>query len=630
MPARRPVVLASIAMGLVAAPQVAHAAPTESLTNPLIEASNCTFCHDFENPVAQIADPPVSPYRSWQGSMMANAARDPVFWAGIGVADQDAPGTTDLCIRCHSPRAFVEGNGAATTIDELTPQQQAGVECELCHRAMEDPGVPAGNAAYTLDDTLVNGVVPRRGPWDFTDGVEVPPHPFLTDGYLGTSRLCGTCHDVTTSAERVDDMGNGLGVPFNEQRTYREWTNSAYGTPGPDFASCQDCHMPALPDVAGCFAHSAQGITHATGGRRHDLLGANRFMIGLLKQEYGSAGANTVFDIYYDNAMAQMANFLQTAASLDVVTPSEVDLAAGLDGITVTVTNNTGHKLPSGYSEGRVMWIEVLGTYDGEVVYSSGAWDQTAGIEQDPQLHTYEAIGEEWATGTEFHLLLNNHWVVDSRIPPLGLLPDMETDPVGDRYELQMDGTWPNFDEHSYAFDGLPDLADATPADPDDDVLELTVRLRYLINTPEYVDFLAGSGTEAGNHVGMLFDTAGGSVPEILVEQTLAIPITGFGAVAGTTGGATTSGGASTTSGGATTGVDSTASDPTTVSGDGTGAETSATGSTTTGEAADDGDGGGCGCRSGGTGGSVLWMLPFGLVGLRRRRKRPANLQRSM
>ncbi len=592
-------------------PRSAVAVPTQpgELVNPMLPPDNCVFCHDFDNPAPAAAEPAWSPVRTWSGTMMANASRDPVFWAGVGVANQDAPGETILCVRCHSPRAFLEGNGNATTMEELTVDQQSGVECEVCHRAMEDVGVPPGNAQYTIDDVFGVGVVPRRGPWDYSDGVALPLHDWLYDPYISSSRLCGTCHDVTTSVERVDDAGIGMGTPFNEQRTYSEWVNSAYAQP-PMETTCQDCHTPEVPDIAGCFQNSAAGETHATGGVRHDLLGANTFMLELLKSEYGSSGTNDVQDIYYDTAIAQSANFLATAATVEVTGPSDVDLTAGLSGIDVTVTNNTGHKLPSGYSEGRVMWIEVLAEYNGQRVYSSGAWDQTTGIEDDAQIRRYEAIAEEWATGTEFHLLLNNYWVVDNRIPPLGLTQDVETDPVGNRYTLQGDGTWPNFDTHSYAFGPDDVVFDETPDDETDDELLVTVRLRYLINTPEYIDFLANSGTDAGMHVGMLFDTAGGAVPTTLAEQTLSIPIVGFGAegpppgtsTGSSTGDSTTSDGPTTTTSadGSSGGPMATTTNPST-SGDGSSGDGTST------DGGDD-DGGGCnGCRTGGTGAGAPW-----------------------
>lgn len=605
-------------------PSASGAAPTQpgQLVNPITPATNCEFCHGYENALADELEPEYAPLRTWQGSMMANSARDPVFWAGVAVADGDSPGDTILCVRCHSPRAFLEGNGSATSFDQLTSDQQLGVECELCHRMMDDGVTGPGNAQYVIDDQVVGFNVPRRGPWSYDDGVPEPPHTYLPDSYLGTSRLCGTCHDVTTNTERVDDAGVGMGMGFNEQRTYSEWLGSAYAAPGPDFRSCQDCHMPAVADKPGCSSNL--NFPHATGGRRHDLVGANRFMVELMKSEYGSAGANLIADRFFDNTLAAMDALLPTAATLEVQGPAEVDLVEGLSDLVVTVTNDTGHKLPSGYSEGRVMWLEVVAEYGGEVVYGSGRWDPATGIEEDPQLRTYRAIGERWSDGTTLHLLLNDHWQEDTRIPPRGLLPSVQTDPVGDRYALQPDGTWPHFDTHGYAFPGAPEIADVTPEDDTDDALRVTVRLRYLINSPEYVDFLANEAGDAGAHVATLFELAGGAPALVVTEQTLAIPIVHFGATAGTggtdsSGGVGTSGEAtSSTSGGPVPPTDSTGQPPpagTTGPGGTTGSEGDAT-------AASDGGGEGCGCRSPGRGGPAGSWLPWVVLGLGATRRR--------
>ena len=158
----------------------ASAAPTQpgELVNPLYLPEQCAFCHGYSNAAADLDEPTYSPFNTWQGTMMANAARDPVFWAGIAVAEQDDPSETHVCVRCHSPRAFLDGNAEVTRIQDLQPGQEEWIECEFCHRISEDPGVPAGNAQYTISDTLgVDGNnVPRHGPWDYSDGVPEPPH----------------------------------------------------------------------------------------------------------------------------------------------------------------------------------------------------------------------------------------------------------------------------------------------------------------------------------------------------------------------------------------------------------------------------------------------------------------------
>ena len=98
---------------------------------------------------------------------------------------------------------------------------------------------------------------------------------------------------------------------------------------------------------------------------------------------------------------------------------------------TVRVVNETGHKLPTGYPEGRRMWLTVH-AYDarGRVVFSSGNYTPATGVlAADPALKVYEAkqgltpelaaaLGQ--AAGETFHFARNNTTVKDNRIPPRG------------------------------------------------------------------------------------------------------------------------------------------------------------------------------------------------------------------
>ncbi|TPV97050.1 MAG: hypothetical protein B7733_01500 [Myxococcales bacterium FL481] len=503
--------------------------PTEpgDLSNPLAPAQDCADCHVFLNPPQHIAEPDYAPWM-WQGSMMANAARDPVFWAGVAIAHQDAPGETQLCIRCHSPQAFLAGRGDAIAIDELEPGDFEGIGCDLCHRMVES-NAPLGNASYAIDDEGVDGKVARRGPWAYTDDVELP-HAWSDDlSFLGSSELCGTCHDVTTTRERVDEEGEGMGMPFNEQRTYREWLNSAYAQEGDSFRSCLDCHMPAVADVAGCKAHANDGLFHAEGGRRHDLTGANLGGLEVLRRAYGIDGTGEVDDYYYEFTMDRAHELLSTAAELDVTFPDAVDLREGVESLAVTVTNTTGHKLPSGYAEGRVMWLEVIVQTGEQVIYSSGRWDEAEQhIEDDAQVRRYEAIAVDFDTGTEFHLLRNNHWERDTRLPPRGLIEDVETDPVGDRYAIE-DGAWSHVDQVEYRFDAAA-LPDPTP-DDDDEAL-IRVRLLYLLNTPEYIAFLEANNetNAAGAHVAEAYADPTVNPPVLLAQAETTVPLLGWDA----------------------------------------------------------------------------------------------------
>jgi MYXO-CTERM domain-containing protein len=516
------VALAALA---TASPRRAGAAPTESLQNQLTYDFMCEACHTYaNNPMAQDL-PPHAP-GAYAGTLMANAARDPVFWAGVALAADDAPGETEDCVRCHAPRAFLEGRGDAIASDELIPPDFDSVTCEVCHRAIDDGETPAGNARYVLDDVLVDGEPPRRGPWGYTgpDDPPLPPHPIVQDlEFLPSSRLCGTCHDVTTGRERVDDQGVGMGVDFNEQRTYSEWLGSAYAQPGEDFRSCQDCHMALVEaPAAGCLEYESLGYYQA-GARRHLLLGANAQALRIIADNSPGADVDAI-----ETTLELFDDFLAGAASLEVEFPASVDLQAGLDALPVRVTNQTGHKLPTGYSEGRVMWLEVQASYAGELVWSSGLWDGAA-IEDDAQVRRYEAIAERWSDGIRNHLLLNDHWLLDTRIPAKGASPNPETDPVGDRYALQPDDTWPHYDEHSYGF-GPAQIADQTPEDAGDDELDLQVRLLYLINEQSYLDQLRDDNVvnEAGQAVWDMVLEDGGPQPVVLATAAASVPLTGL------------------------------------------------------------------------------------------------------
>ena len=105
---------------------------TQSLEVLAIESSdNCMGCHGF-------FDLATEPYRVWNGSMMSQAGRDPLFWAAMAIAEQDFEGSGDLCIRCHSPSGWLEDRSVPTDGSGLDPVLDGdGVECMLCVQKLE-------------------------------------------------------------------------------------------------------------------------------------------------------------------------------------------------------------------------------------------------------------------------------------------------------------------------------------------------------------------------------------------------------------------------------------------------------------------------------------------------------------
>jgi len=109
--------------------------PNQGVT---LEAPNrCFNCHGGYNQA-------VEPGYNWLGSMMAQAARDPIFWACLTVAAQDSiwaigtPNAVDLCERCHFPQGWLAGRSDPPNASAMIGSDFDGIHCDACH-AQWDP-----------------------------------------------------------------------------------------------------------------------------------------------------------------------------------------------------------------------------------------------------------------------------------------------------------------------------------------------------------------------------------------------------------------------------------------------------------------------------------------------------------
>src|SRR5262249_130000 len=130
------------------------------------------------------------------------------------------------------------------------------------------------------------------------------------------------------------------------ERTFSEWELSSFAGMG-ESGNCQSCHMPQFTDAA------QVGIIGPTrsSGPTHDLMGANTWIPDTLE---------TFWSGFVDGdalaaGKARAQEHLTQAASLTVSTMAGVGEVVA----SVRVTNLTGHKLPTGYPEGRRMWLHV-------------------------------------------------------------------------------------------------------------------------------------------------------------------------------------------------------------------------------------------------------------------------------
>lgn len=519
------------------------------ITNSILPINNCKNCHQ-----GTVTDSTYLPYPSWAGSMMANSTRDPLFWAAVDVANNDVPGVGDFCIRCHAPKAFYNGHtkdvtgvnttdyangcGIGGTVTQTTQpfnNEYEGLECHFCHR-QEKQG-PLGeahinnNSNVWFDDELcAGGTEPcRKGPYDYNapnSPVAAAPHDWEYSTFVREGDFCGTCHNVSSpeivtaagvtqfAKTLIDQDGTDTGIAFPIERTYKEWQNSfftelimrdGFGESSPQSTelpyissgqTCQTCHMPKTADTnaRGCDQNGFG--TRANDLAVHEFAGGNSWMPQVLKSIYTALGRSTEFDLATTNALKMLQ---QKSALVEIVSNT---VNANQLTTQVKITNLTGHKLSTGYPEGRRMWLNlVVKNANGSIFYESGAYDNTTAILDTTGTKIYETLQGIWDSATstcvtevngqaQFHFALNNCVAKDNRIPPLGFTgtTNIEIKPVGITYPANTANNIVgsvNYDITNYSID----VSGATFP------LSVTATLKYQSSSKDYIEFLDNEST---------------------------------------------------------------------------------------------------------------------------------------
>ncbi len=569
-------VLALVAAGRAPAALIATTAadyvqpgtqPDANAFDDFFESSLCAECHGNYLTSAD------TPSDAWVASVMAQSARDPLMRAAASIANADAAASGETCIRCHAPVGWLGGRSTGGDLANLMPGDLDGVSCHVCHRLL-DPitradapaadaaivaaldqagtrptGRCAGNAAQSCtSDATCGGAAPcevaagqgrfvvdpvdaRRGPRTFGFHLHLTTlSPFHT-----RADACAPCHDVSTPTFSRAAGGayelNPLAAAhptqdpndmFPEQRTYSEWRASTFATDGVVFpdgrfggtktaalpnqvavSTCQDCHMPDLLQKP-----CNQGAVRPDVGA-HFFTGANTWVPGAVLDEYGSASRLT------EPAVAAAAD--RTAAMLAAASDLEVTQAGYR--LTVRVVNQTGHKLPTGYPEGRRMWLglRVFAGADPTPIAEDGAYDATtATLDVAHTTKVYEvrqviapdvALATGLAAGTPFHLVLAGSVSFDDRIPPRGFtnaaFDVFGGAPVGAAYA---DGQ--HWDDTTYT---LPLAATRVEAS-----------LYYQTTSREYAEFLRDTAPDAsGQNAYDRWVARGMSAPVVMDRVTL-------------------------------------------------------------------------------------------------------------
>jgi MYXO-CTERM domain-containing protein len=469
---------------------------------PFQGPDTCKLCHSSE---AVDAGTPYMPWDGWAATMMASAIRDPLYQAALTVANQDVLGIGQWCLRCHSPTSYVQGHGIPTNGSALDGVDRAGVSCEVCHRTRTDAGI-IGNAQLTFEPSFtVFGPYPN---------VESPAHTGVQDPAVSQSSLCGQCHEVRNPVLRRA----GTQRPFPLDTTYSEWLHSAY-TSGAGAKTCQGCHM----------VRETQDLPVAKEGpvrptpSRHAFVGGNVWGLDAVRAAAAPGELDGLDAAFNANRTAAVQN-LAAAADLQIFLP-EGPLPVDTDvQVKVRVFNRTGHKLPTGYADGRRVFLELR--VNDQVV--SGAYDGDSGVLlTDPQLAVFEAVHARSDGGLD-HLALHDTILKDTRIEPLGFVPDEDTAPVGITFLRDADGGALGAVEWTYRV-RIPGSALAAGTGT------VEARLFHQATTREYVEALAAAnGTDGkGDQLLAIWESTGQAAPVLMTTASVSAPLTQASGVTG-------------------------------------------------------------------------------------------------
>jgi hypothetical protein len=366
----------------------------------------------------------------WEISNHAYAIVDPVFQAMLKLGQAETDGELDnFCVRCHSPIADETGQApvqrdadgvAFQDLDALDSIARHGVSCDGCHTTTSVEAT--ANAEYTLtpDGTRRAGIFDPE-PNDF--------HASEFSGVIPVSEFCGTCHQVVS--EFYTDS-------FVLEGTFGEWLGSRFNNGG---QHCQKCHMPTYRGPA-----AVGGPTRTV--HEHTFVGVD---VPLVEPDAFPG---------YDEMRELTAQLLRDSAKLS----ASFDAASAA--LNVDIENLAGHRLPTGATADREMWLElIVRDAAGEVVFESGTRDARGDLRDADPRHTLEP-------GSDPQLVVYRQKLIFD--------PALE-DPTSTEPARSVDFLWePNREESRLVPTGAhsrPSYAlDALPAGPYDASLRLLFR----------------------------------------------------------------------------------------------------------------------------------------------------------
>ncbi|MEA1984072.1 MAG: multiheme c-type cytochrome [Euryarchaeota archaeon] len=380
--------LALSGISCAAEPTVHGAVSSEDFTS----SSKCSSCHAIHR-------------SQWDGSMHAYAFEDPFYRKELELASEETSGALDVfCTRCHTPIGVVGGEIPPVDGSQLSDVANEAIQCDFCHSVSESAGVGDGSFVVT----------PGNIKWGPFDDSRSAYHASEYSQLQTSAEFCGMCHNVK-------HPGNGLVL----DDTYTAWENGPYAQAG---VQCQDCHM-----TSGITKFEADPGRAGSGAPKRDHIWTHHFV-----------GGNVfMYDILDENEQKDMAiERLQRAATLDIIVPGTASTGDNVT-IDISITNSgAGHKLPTGLTEARQMWLDVsVMDAEGMEIYRSGSLDGTGSI-IDAEI--YHSVLEDSGGEVTTKIWEAETIVSDNRIPPTEtvaqqhtfILPEDAVDPISVDVEL--------------------------------------------------------------------------------------------------------------------------------------------------------------------------------------------------
>ncbi len=340
------------------------------------------------------------------------------------------------CMGCHAPQALLSGetrtdepshlfdkDGAKLVADlrDYAHSIDEGTGCLFCHSVtkIEDSGgTSAANASLNVspgDRPLYPGedsdIAALRAFADRLIRAKPEMHAAsLMHNIKDNSKLCAACHE---------EFAPGTGAYITD--TYKEWAESSFNAPGDPAhnRTCMDCHMHASVAAIGTpvAGRSTDGGPLEPNVVTHRFVGAQYHLVGLRDS---AAAAETIA-------------LLKSAAKLSI-------LPRGGGDFIVRVTNSgAGHRLPTGVSDFRQMWLAVTAKDpSGNIVLASGELDADGNLDADARIF-HKVLGDKDAHAVGLEFWRYGRMNEDTRIPADGHRDEAFTLPAGTAFPVTVE-----------------------------------------------------------------------------------------------------------------------------------------------------------------------------------------------